>query len=833
MVNITTTEEFFSAVRGSLEAIGYPHELVQRNYPFPDFLVDREPLRSIDMAAFAQQPTSYRSACFGFIVAQFDRAETIELYRALGAPHIFSYIPDENTVRLWRNVAEGPPTFVDNFAPESLPHVIRDRQERWNPIDMLRAKSIGLAREPSQLDLFDLGLLPSLEEVVHTKLDDLLRRVIASCRDLDAQLHEYPLNYRSLYRLIFRLMAAKLLHDRHQIGPWNASNVQEVLAAINTYYYTETLPDPIVVDERVQQLAWDEMRQSFSFQNLSVEAIAYVYENTFVDIEARKTLDIHATSPAIAEYIVHQLPFDDLDLSQCRIFEPFAGHAPFLVAALGRLRTLLPPNSSSEVRHEYFTRSLSGMEIDPFAREAAFNTLRLADFPNPNGWKIYEGDIFASRDIDTYLASANIVLCNPPYSNFTKEEKSKYIFIETANKAVEALQIVLRSKPDMIGFVLPRIFLSGRGYRGARQRIAELYDQISVVSLPDVAFSHSEAETVLLMAHGKRTSSPKWISSYVAPNDYQIFTRTGEPTWQVHAPVKFTKDTNDPLFQFSPLLRELEEHAEQLSRLEDFAVIHRGIEYVDHVAKHVAQEARHGFEPGLHTVDQSLSPYEIRNVVYLDTNPRVLRGNAYKKYPWDESKVVANPARLSKGPWTIEAAVDEAGLICYQSLFGIWPKGDFPLEVIAAILNGPVANIYINLTRISAPHNQKRQVEQIPVPKFTPLNLRTIVSLVREYRSLGELMRAEPARAMEYQEQRQAISLRIDSEVWAAYKLPVSLAQSILEYFKGYKHPATERELHIDVERSLEDLQVRPEVANIADRLLKEKAELWAELSKY
>ena len=78
-----------------------------------------------------------------------------------------------------------------------------------------------------------------------------------------------------------------------------------------------------------------------------------------------------SSAPDIAEYIVRRLPFENLDRDDRRIFEPFAGHAVFLIAALGRLRELLEPNVSEEDRHNYFVQMLTGMELDPFAIKMA------------------------------------------------------------------------------------------------------------------------------------------------------------------------------------------------------------------------------------------------------------------------------------------------------------------------------------------------------------------------------------------------------------------------------------------------------------------------------
>ncbi|WP_165360780.1 N-6 DNA methylase [Candidatus Chloroploca sp. Khr17] len=153
--------------------------------------------------------------------------------------------------------------------------------------------------------------------------------------------------------------------------------------------------------------------------------------------------DVLATCKAVyaehlAEYIVQQLPFDELPQDERRVFAPFTGHAPFLIAALGRLRTVLPSTMDADQRHDYFVRMLRGMELDAFAREVARYSLILADYPNPDGWDIRQADVFSSPYTDTYLQQAKIVLCNPPFSDVPTRGTQTRLRAGAAKRAVKA-----------------------------------------------------------------------------------------------------------------------------------------------------------------------------------------------------------------------------------------------------------------------------------------------------------------------------------------------------------------------------------------------------------
>jgi hypothetical protein len=786
-----TDIELLAMARDGLRDIGYRDELLRTDYPFADVLDIAEVERRIHLAAFAQEPPSYRNACFGVTIPRHDGPEAIQQLIALGAPRILALHPTDAEIRVWRMAAQGKPELIERIQPENLRAIIRARKDSWNPDYVLRAKSIGFSSAPAQLDFFDVGLVPILDEIVQKKLDKLLRDVIASSEALFNEIRGHKPDIsdtQALFRLIFRLLAAKLLIDRQQGDILKSSDPQSVLNAIEAYYFRNTPTEPILPDKEIQAVAWQKIREAFLFQNLSVEALAYVYENTLVSDETRRKLDTHATPPEIAEYIVRQLPFEDLRQDERRVFEPFAGHAPFLIAALGKLRTLLlPTNMPTAQRHEYLVRMLSGMEIDSFAREVARYSLILADYPNSDGWNIENDDVFSSSKFEQYLATANIVLCNPPYGDFTAEQRRVNSSIRSANKAVEALRRVLQKPPKMLGFVLPRSFIDGISYRNIEHQLDSLYGDISLITLPDITFRFSESETVLLIAHKERAEQAKRRSSLVKKTDYQYFVRTGKATIQTEQDTVLSYGISHVGLWHNPQLKRVRDELAQLQNLGSIVDIHRGVEYKGNISNFVSHKSKPGFMPGIWKVRQNLEPYLIRSHIYLNIDPSVMRGNAYKR-PWEKPKVIANAARRSRGAWTIESAVDETGLVCSQRFHGIWPTSTFPIEVIAAILNGPVANAFVETQRPQR-DNQIRLIEQIPIPSFAPKQIQSIVTLVREYQAFRQQWLVQPDRSEYFEQLCLQIIYQIDAEILAAYDLPPRLERELLDYFAGYQRP--------------------------------------------
>lgn len=791
---IYTATELLAITRNGLHDIGYRNELLRENYPFADVLDRSTPTRRILLAAFAQEPPSYRSACFGVVVLDHYSPDALQQYRALGAPQLLVLSPASSAVRRWRMTA-GEPAFIERIAPEHLRAAFQANRNDWNPDTVLRAKSIGFARGSVQLDFFDTGLLPTLEGVTHKKLDQLLRDVLATSKTIYAEHHDGGPDYQALFRLIFRFIASKMLADRGYHGDdWLHPDPQRVITAVDSFYFRQAPDETLLQDRSVQRAAWDKIRNAFLFQNFSVEALAYVYENTLVSDRSRQLYDTHATPPQIAEYVVQQLPFDDLPQHERHVFEPFAGHAQFLIAALGRLRTLLPATMGTNERHDYFVRMLSGMELDAFAREVARYSLILADYPNPDGWDIAQADVFTSPRTDDYLQRAKIVLCNPPFSDMPERSAQSPNRIGAAKRAVEALNRVMRHPPVQLGFVLPKVFVSGQEYRDARRRLAATYQEIDIVALPDTVFQYSDVETALLIAHGIRTSSPQRRVASVAKQDYEQFLQTGAPTWREELPSELIDTRGYPVFWRTPLWR-VWDALERLPRLGDIAEVHRGIEYRISMRTHqeelVSSEPKPGFAAGLVNVKGGFEPFFISASVFLNIDPSVMQYKAYK-LPWDQPKVIANAARHRVGLWTIAAATDTQGLVCYQNFHGVWPTAHLPLEVMAAVINGPVANAFISPLRTSR-HNQVNAVEQIPVPTFTQSQIQTIVILVNHYQSFRTQWLEHPERAEEFEMACRETLAKIDAEVLTAYDLPPRFEKQLLDTFAGHQRPGPVR----------------------------------------
>ena len=781
--------ELYGRVKRGLTETGYVGSLIQENYEFADILAPKYSVGSIPLAAFAQDPPSYRNACFGVVLANgVEGPPLVASCRSLGAPQILEVHHDH--INRWKMTGEGQPQFLEQVMATDVPALFQRHREDWSPVRILRAKSAG-GSTASQLDFFDLGFLPLLEHQARHKLDLLLQETVELSRQEFQRSSAFSDDhYPPLFRLLFRLIAAKVLADRGHPGDWLGDDPQLTINAVQTFYFKETTPEAVLSHPQTQMVAWERVKKSFHFQNLSVDSLAYVYENTLVAPETRRLFGIHSTPPAIAEYITRQLPFEDLPLNQRRIFEPFAGHAVFLVAAMQRMRELMPSDMNSAQRHRYFVKMLSGIEMDDFAREVARLSLMLADYPNPDGWRLYGADALKSELFMQELRAARIVLCNPPFEDFDGSERLTYKSLFSVRKPAFILHRVLQQPPELLGFVLPRSFLMGRGYREVRSHIGQAYSSIEVVALPDKVFRHSDAEAVLLLASKRGGQAGRLRTSDVEKGDLEHFYLTHEPTRRSEDDFEVATNTFDSSM-WLPALQDVWKATSRMKRLSDVADIHRGIEYnvpfQSNESHLVSETSRPGYSLGIQKVKGTVEPFLIRKMVYLNVSQDRMRGSAYR-HPWEERKVVVNAARRTRGAWPIAASIDYLGVVCYQNFHGIWPNDSISLETLAAILNGPVSNAYV-ATREGKRDVHRKTLLGIPIPDLHADQDEAVSSLVHKYTEVREQWVAGTLADTEARDTCGSLLRLIDAEVLRAYDLSPRTERSLLDYFTDQPRP--------------------------------------------
>lgn len=780
---------------------GYRTEAVIRNYIFADVLGMSKATRKVSLAAFTHTPPSYRSAAFAVIDGKsLQGFSLVKEYRALGAPLLFVVEGKDITVWQVRNI--DPPRILEKTTVAELPLLFKRNNKTWGPDAIHRAKSVGAVEKGYQLDFVDIGLLPAIEGEIHSKLDLLLVETLAVASNAPGG---RTIDMRLLFRVVFRLLSAKVLQDRQHpySDSWNSDDLMSVLKKIESYYSLATIPETAINKKlSVLNASWNCLKQGINFSNISATDLAFVYENTLVTKESRKLFGTHSTPRQVAEYIVQRMELHRFKPEELMIYEPFTGAGVFLVSALRHLRDLLPVSWTDQQRHEFLIKHLAGDELDSFACEVASLSLILADYPNHNGWHIDEVDLFEEGVLEEKMKAHNVILCNPPFEAFNQKERAKYSITSNAySKAVAVLDAAINARPLGLGFVLPRAFILEKKFVDQRRKIEQIYGNVELVELPDRTFGVAVIDAAILIATDLRSPVSTFInlkSTEIAGRDRVAFLKTGQTTTQRHLSRPVNANATGELWipSFAPLWNYLE----TCPCLGTILRPSRGIEWNYNQAKATSDYPQKGFRKGLHTA-RNQRQFKLNQTVWLDFQPDSLRCNYTKD--WSYPKLIMNAARLSRGPWRIGASLDSKGLLYSQQFYGLWPitpLSEKDLLALSAVLNGPVANAYISvhspskMIRVSA-------ISQIPIPKILPDRL---ADLVADYSD----RLANPKVLCHDDEYLDALLMQIDALVLEAYDLPPRLEHELLDYFRGADRPVAHPWSHWDIAKPAPGLRL-------------------------
>lgn len=775
----------FEAVLAQLSRLDFRPGLIARDYGYRDSFLATDPLRVAPAVAFAEEPFSYTSACISVLLSNDKSgADLVNEHRALGAPIAIEVLPTH--VCLWRVTPHT--TSADlRFRFDSIEHLARAVDEHtsdWSRNSIARAKRIGPVSTAGQLDFVDLGLLPALEFHIQQRLDPVLLNTLSAAQDRYRAKHGRPVDARALFRVTFWMLAAKALHDRSVTGFQQFSSASDPKAVLKRVgeHYSEAPP---TFDVDVLRIVHERFWSALNFQNLSVDVLAYVYENTLVDKKLRKARGIHATPPSVARYVLNRMPFESVSKDERFTVEPFSGSASFLVAAIQRLRSLLPAASSGSDRHKHFVRMLSGFELDSFALEVSRLCLTLADLPNPNGWRLFEGDVFEKRpELIRELNRARFVAANPPFEKLSDEERRKYKeWSVPPLRAVGLLDLILSHTHQdcSFGLVLPSQFVDGNSYRESRDRLTKRFREIEIVKLPEKVFANAEHESVILIA-----SAP--ASGTSTTFHFARIRSTGWSRWQVsEQPLQFVSARMSAAE--AVLSVNIASHRKVWAALNSHETLgaiaksHRGIEWNLDVEENeeslVSPTRRAGFKEGLRN-SKGLCTLELPSeTVFLQMAPELAKGNAYR-LPWDKPKVFTNAIRKTRGPWRLVAAADRDGLVATQAFTVLWPtSAKWDVDLIAAVLSGPVANAFL-FDHEDGRHITTEVLKRVPFPRRELLNASTLKALISRYQAHSAAQRFDEA---------EVLLRRIDAQVLTAYELTPLQERAVLNGFAGAERP--------------------------------------------
>jgi hypothetical protein len=764
--------------------------LLRNHHPFQQ---DRQ-TRTVEWAAFSQNPPDARSACLAGANLPIGFGEKdAEAFRGLGAPTLFGCSDGR---MLWYQHEVGGSRLLEGVEARHVPNFFEAHRAEFAPQRIYRAKTSARFDAGRQLDFVDLGLMPLLERETGQRLGEMVESLLAAVHESMPDSKSSRQFARWLFQSAFWLLAARLLRDKNVPSFKNVdvADPDDVFDRVARHYGAKA-PVMSSARERAAIAAAAGRAAAFpSLANVTTESLAYVYENTLVSADTRAALGTHSTPPWLVDYMVWQLApwIEELQPEARHIVEPACGHSAFLVAGVRLLRELYDGPADEIARLRHLREHIHGVEVDDFAREIGRLSLTLADVPHPNGWKLTSTDMFAGNDFARLIKKAGVVLSNPPFEDFTPVELRHYnrlpgLGIRHVNKAVEVFARTLDNLPDggLFGFVVPQLVLNGKGARQLRDRLLRQYEVREVCLLPDKVFENSSVETAVVL--GRRRHPALRTSVYyrrVREWDMSGFVERLEASTEARVPQSSFLLSTDVSLRLADL-QEVWESLDSLPRLGEGVIIQKGFEFKGkgELDGRVVESAkrRTGWRQAVLRADDGYPIWGLPATMWIDYSKETLRrGGAMPGSP----QVIVNYAPVSRKPWRLKAAIDAVGLAIASRFVVFRPqRSDLTLDVLWAILNSPIANAFafaISGKRQTLP----KEWRQFPVPVLSAADAAAITAAARRYREMVQSKETAFFDGADEDIVRNAL-LSMDAEVLRVYDLSPKLERQLLALFDG------------------------------------------------
>ena len=754
---------------------------MRADFSFSRFTERSDVVDYVGFAASERQQQDIRTACLTVAAKNnsISGPDQVKRYREIGAPLVFLH--SEDCLEFWKQSRE--PQYLETVPKRGIASFFKSHIEDFDPKAICRAK----VNPDRQLRFVDLGLMPFIEETIGKELC----RIIT----LDTNMLEGGDPGNAL--LVFRLVAAKILRDRHVRGFCNLDfgDAGKVIESISKHYGVASRGPQL---SHRQEDALASISQSIGkladLSLVSTEALACVYENTLVTKATRKRWGTHSTPQFMIDYVVGKLRpwIEEIPFERRHVFEPACGHAGFLVAFVRLFREVMTDEELTASQQKAYLRShIHGVEQDSFALEVAKLSLTLADIPNPNGWDLAQGDIFTWGKFQDQCRRAMIVVGNPPFESFGDDERERYSqdALTFNSKASETLHRTLKDLPEggVFGFVMPQSVLNGRSDQRLREMLCRKFELKEICTFPDKVFENSDAETTILL--GRKRGEKDGVSSV----SYRRVFDTHEAVEKYRKDYQFSSVESIPQKKFwendrfslhVPLFEQVWSRLQHLPALGTLAFVVQGVIYeskdLPEGAETFSEERAPGFIQGFNTTRGDWYSHESPPLAWLSSDPDLMR-HAGLGAETNEPRVLLNYATVRRGPWRLKACIDRKGRLATSRLTVVKPKQatPLPLEYLWALLNSPLVNAY------AYSHLGKRDipvgiVRKAPVPEASADQVREITKLVKKYFTICSKKRGRSEEEIRDQ------LLRIDAEVLRLYNLSPQDETTILKLFSGY-----------------------------------------------
>jgi len=699
--------------------------LYDRGYVANDYILPTgEGRLSLDRLAFGERKRQdQETSCLAmhFCPPGQDRGALLSGARLLAIPLGFFGEADGHVhVVKWQS--DGAHTVISELAdPNQFRGFVKEHAKQLRASAMIEGKRPGPSGR--QLTFADAGLLdfafqaapkdlPAVYQDLATEAAARIRLLQPNCADpKEAGL-----------RATILVFGARVLKDKGALdgSPNDALALLRQAGASDKFprFFNEAKWHDIPADV----LGWiGERLRKWRFSFLSPYGLGMLYQYAFVDDELRRKLAIYYTPLAISQFIVDELPINDIPLAQRSALDPTAGSGGVILTALRRMRELYEKEKGAPAPPAWCRRMVHCRDKDTFARWIAALSLMIET--RWNGWDIEPGDL-SDLKLASISPAPTIVIGNPPF------ELTRI----AVGKAVSQL-------PDrgLLGLVLPYKYRGQVSRQGeaSRRELLTNCEILRVADLPAGVFAEAAEPSMILLAQ-KRSGGPRatWVvlehniegpvpeyRSRVLRGDFAVPTEVAQRDWvdRKHCLMK------------SPRLPELWARVTSPVLSDACEGPHLGIQLRRNKLKKgepadptLVQSANPGgFVPFLRDTGRGRSAYGLpisAEISYLDYYGR--RDDIYRPLTPEEMeahKVLIPRTVDTPYAWRLMAYVDDTGLFPENNFLYVIPRPtEHDVYRVAAVLNSTVANAWL------AEHSDERNINvgllaELPWPPLEPL----------------------------------------------------------------------------------------------------------------
>lgn len=608
----------------------------------------------------------------------------------------------------------------------------------------------------------------------------------------------------TLTKFSIQILAARVLQDKGKLPTQTSREAATLLRAASREfpnYFDLSLMDqtPAYVSESL----FKRLGENLTFQSVSHEMLGYFWSHTFIDKpEIRQQMGIYPTPPTIARHILERIPIEYLPPEKRHVIDPTCGSGSLLVAAHERLFNLLPVCEPIQIKHDYLTKHLHGIDREWLGFETARVSLLFASLPSGNSWDIAQKDF---NDAYEYLPRQyyGLVVANPPFG----EQRARTIRRTAENESLEWAATFLPKFLDLvapsgyIGIILPRTFQTKRSCIQAWNELKKNFEILELIQLPEGVFPEASFATAAVIARRPPDEQIGIKQDRVFVTDF-----LGENKKNVQSditktlPSFFIADLEKPA-SIPAELRMPMPHAEMWERLLENGKLDQLVTFVNGVNFNTKKERQANV---FDTEEAALKacPAKSKVVKFLWTSKAMRQfflsliyqtKDRFLTYPgsisgarlknrdfFERDKVICLLIQNAGNPWRLEAVIDTEKIYPYKNFEILAPNtSDLSVETICAVLNSLLANCFVYFANPSNRIN-RLTLRNIPFPRLDDALKRQLDGMVNDMaRELASL----------HDEHASEILTNVDMLLLDAYGLSQQERKWLQNIFEGYNRP--------------------------------------------